>query len=327
MDLFSPSLASLRDEARFEEECFRQFNLHLKRNKVYRAFVEQLSKEKRNPQRIEDIPMLPIELFKGHEVILDGLESERRFCSSGTTGSNVSTHYVADTDLYRESFFGAFEHFYGNPEEYRILGLLPSYLERNDSSLVFMVNELIKKSKDKLSGTYLDKLDELAQVLSQAEHDTRPTVLIGVSFALLDLAERHPQALRNTIVVETGGMKGKRKEILRSELHHQLKEAFKLDVIHSEYGMTELLSQAWSKGNGWFSCPAWMRVLVRDTSDPFSRPPGIRSGGLDVIDLANRFSCPFIATQDLGKVRRDGTFEVLGRFDHSDVRGCNLMVI
>lgn len=310
----------------FNETAIRLFHLHAEKNPVYRGFLENLDLDGKSVESISEIPMLPIGLFKSQKVLLDGASAELTFSSSGTTGGILSQHSVADPALYQRSFIEGFKRVYGDPCNYRVLGLLPSYLERGDSSLVYMVNELIKHSNDEFSGMYLDRLDELASVLKKSEKKSKPTLLIGVSFALLDLSERHPMQLKQTTIIETGGMKGRRKELIRSELHTILQEAFGPEPIHSEYGMTELLSQAWSKGEGVFHCPPWMRVRIRDTRDPFTQLRPGRTGGIDIIDLANVYSCPFIATQDLGKLNEDGSFEVLGRFDASDIRGCNLMV-
>jgi hypothetical protein len=277
------------------------------------------------------------------------------FESSGTSGSTPSRHYLADASLYRRSFTECFRRFYNAPEKYCILALLPSYLERGGSSLVYMMNHLIGRSGHPDSGFYLDRLDSLAAILRKRRQDRHPTLLLGVSFALLDLAEQHPMELGDhTIMMETGGMKGRRKELVREELHRILTAAFGLPVIHSEYGMTELLSQAYAQGGGLFKAPPWMKILIRDPNDPLTiltpagndlRPdshPGFKddsaidfpaghqknpaSGGLNIIDLANLYSCSFIATGDLGTLYSDGRFEVTGRFDHADVRGCNLMV-
>lgn len=254
-------------------------------------------------------------------------KAELVFESSGTSGTDPSFHHVADASLYQKSFSTAFHHFYGNPAKYCILALLPAYLERSGSSLVYMMDQLITESKHPQSGFYLNNLEELSLILQKRNEDRTPTLLVGVSFALLELAEKHPMILgENSLVMETGGMKGRRKEMVRSELHEQLKMAFGLNTIHSEYGMTELNSQAYSKGDGIFQSPPWMKVVVRDPNDPLSLLPAGQSGGINIIDLANLNSCSFIATADLGKVFEDGSFEVLGRFDHSDIRGCNLLL-
>ena len=254
-------------------------------------------------------------------------DEEIIFTSSGTTGSVASKHYVTDLNLYEQSYLKGFESSYGPIDAYCVLALLPSYLERDGSSLIYMVNDLIDKSKHPYSGFFLSDLPKLESVLRELETQKQKTLLIGVSFALLDFAETFKLELEHTIVMETGGMKGRRKELIRKELHEQLKRGFCLQHIHSEYGMTELLSQAYSLGDSLFECPPWMKILVRDTEDPLSLLPKGKTGGINVIDLANVNSCSFIATQDLGKLYESGKFEVLGRFDHSDIRGCNLMAL
>jgi hypothetical protein len=270
---------------------------------------------------------LPIQFFKSREVLSSLDEVQEIFTSSGTTGSSISKHLVTDINLYKESYLKGFAHFYGNIEEYTILALLPNYLEREGSSLVFMVADLIQKSKKSESGFYLDNMQELAKKLIELNKNGQKTLLIGVSFALLDLIEMQQFNLKNTIIMETGGMKGRRKELVREELHAILKDGFGVTEIHSEYGMTELLSQGYSKGNGLFETPPWMKILTRDTEDALTINDSGKNGGINVIDLANYNSCSFIATQDLGKVHENGTFEIIGRFDSSDIRGCNLMVL
>lgn len=317
---------AVADPASFNALALDLFHLHATHNSVYRGFLEALGRPASAVRQIEDIPFLPIGLFRNHRVLLDGLAPALSFTSSGTTGAVTSTHEVPWPALYERSFLTSFSAAYGPPDRWRILALLPAYLERSGSSLVYMAEKLIAASGDPLSGTYLYQYDKLAQVLQQSEAEQKPTLLLGVTFALLDLAERFPMPLLHTVIMETGGMKGRRPEIVREELHAALHRAFGVPAVHSEYGMTELLSQAWSQGDGLFRCPPWMRVLARDVNDPFTRPPAGRTGGIDVIDLCNIASCPFISTQDLGRVHSDGSFEVLGRFDHSDVRGCNLLV-
>jgi phenylacetate-coenzyme A ligase PaaK-like adenylate-forming protein len=286
-----------------------------------------LFKNPSDTKRIEDIPFLPIQFFKTHQVITGEKEPHIIFSSSGTTGSTTSKHYVHDLKLYEQSFTKAFELQYGQPTDYVILGLLPSYLERTGSSLIYMVNHFIKHSPHPESNFYLNNLEELYKTLQSLESQGKKTLLIGVSFALLDFVEQYQLRLNHTIVMETGGMKGRRTELVRAELHEQLCQGFGVDCIHSEYGMTELLSQAYSKENGVFECPPWMKIVIRDTEDPLTILPPNKNGGINIIDLANLNSCAFIATQDLGKLHHNGSFEVIGRFDHSDVRGCNLMVM
>lgn len=317
----------VKDQLTFRATALEVFYYQAKHTPVYREYLASLGVDLMSVKEPEQIPFLPIEFFKSHKVMVEWKNAEVVFESSGTTGSEPSKHHVADTSLYRESFLRSFYGFYGSPEDLCILALLPSYLDRPGSSLVYMMDHLIRWSKHPDSGFYLENLEELASVLDRRNKDGNPTLLLGVSFALLDLAEKHPKTLgENIIPMETGGMKGKREELVRSELHARLKEAFGCSAIHSEYGMTELLSQAYSKGDGRFTCPPWMKVLVRDPNDPLSLQAPGQSGGLNIIDLANLNSCSFVATGDLGKIHEDGSFEVLGRFDQSDIRGCNLLV-
>ena len=325
--MLSQEIFNISTTHHFEKLALEVFSYQFQHNNVYRAFCSYLKKSPEKVTTVKDIPFLPIQFFKSHAVVSGTEPIEQVFTSSGTTGAQTSRHLVANLELYRGSFLNAFHYFYGNPSDYTILALLPSYLERSGSSLIFMVDELIKQSGKPHSGFYLHNLDELAKKLLQLEASEEKTILIGVSFALLDLVEKHHFSLKNTIVMETGGMKGRRKELVREELHQLLKEGFGLPKIHSEYGMTELLSQAYSTGNGVFKCPPWMKVYVRDTEDALQPLPFGKSGGLNIIDLANLNSCSFIATQDLGRVFSDGSFEVIGRFDNADIRGCNLMVL
>ena len=318
---------NIQSEQDFQNLALRIFNYQFEKNSVYRSFCDLLYKHPSDVKSIEEIPFLPIQFFKSHEVISSTESPKITFSSSGTTGSITSKHIVTDLELYESSFCKTFELFYGDISSYTVLALLPSYLEREGSSLIYMVNDLIQKSNNSHSGFYLNNLDELSQKLTALDASGQKVLLIGVSFALLDLVESKIFNLKNTVIMETGGMKGRRKEVTRKELHQTLTEGFGVDVIHSEYGMTELLSQAYSKGNGIFNTPPWMKVLARDTEDPFTILGPQKTGGLNVIDLANFNSCSFIATQDLGKVYLDYSFEVLGRFDHSDIRGCNLMVL
>lgn len=310
----------------FNARALELFQLHAAHNPVYRGFLNGLGLNWNEVESLERIPFLPISAFKNHRVLLDGLDPTSHFTSSGTTGATASVHHVPWPSVYERSFMRSFTRAYGDPATWRIVALLPAYLEREGSSLVYMAQRLIEATGDPLSGTYLYKYEEVSALLRRSEDEGKPTLLLGVTFALLDLAERFPQPLPHTIIMETGGMKGRRPEIVRDELHRILKEAFHVPAIHSEYGMTELLSQAWSKGEGRYTAPPWMRVMVRDPNDPLGYLPHGRTGGLNVIDLANVASCPFIATQDLGRMHTDGTFDVLGRFDHSDLRGCNLLM-
>lgn len=312
--------------AAFEALAMDLFRLHAAHNPVYGEYLRALRVDPGQVEREDQIPFLPISLFRNNLVLLDGLGADLQFTSSGTTSETTSTHHVPWPTLYERSFNTSFGAEYGRPSRWRILALLPAYLERPGSSLVFMVEKLIAQSGDVKSGTWLHDLDGLAALLRQSEAEGVQTLLFGVPFALLDLAEQYAMPLSHTVIIETGGMKGRRPEMVREELHGILKQAFSVPAIHSEYGMTELLSQAWSQGGGLYRCPPWMKVLTRDVNDPFTRTRPGRTGGIDVIDLCNIASCPFISTQDLGRVHPDGSFEVLGRFDNSDIRGCNLLV-
>ena len=318
---------NIQSTEEFNSVALKVFKHQFENNNVYRSFCDLLYIHSSDVKKIEEIPFLPIQFFKSHEVISSRKTIKETFTSSGTTGNNTSKHFVTDTEWYTKSYLKCFELFYGNIADYTILALLPNYLERTGSSLTYMVNDLIKKSNKPESGFYLNNLEELAEKLIEIDKKGTKTLLIGVSFALLDLIEKHQFQLKNTLVMETGGMKGRRKEIIRNELHELLCSGFGVNQIHSEYGMTELLSQGYSNGNGIFNCPSWMKILTRDTEDPLTILPKGKSGGINVIDLANYNSCSFIATQDLGKIYKDGSFEVIGRFDNSDIRGCNLMVL
>ena len=318
---------NIQNKYEFTEVALIVFKYQFKNNKVYRSFCDLLYIHPSNITTIEEIPFLPVQFFKNRKVISSLDEVQEIFTSSGTTGSATSKHLVTDINFYRESYLKGFAHFYGNIEEYAVLALLPNYLEREGSSLVFMVDDLIRKSKNLESGFYLDNIQELAKKLIELDKTGQKILLIGVSFALLDLIEMQQFNLKNTIIMETGGMKGRRKELIREELHTILQNGFGVTEIHSEYGMTELLSQGYSRGNGIFETPPWMKILTRDTEDALSINASGKNGGVNVIDLANYNSCSFIATQDLGKVYENETFEVLGRFDNSDIRGCNLMVL
>lgn len=317
---------ALQEQEGFEALALDLLHLHAEHSPIYGSYLKALGRSPESINGIDGIPFLPITLFRQHQVLLEGLKAEVLFTSSGTTGSITSTHHVPFVDSYERSFMSSFRAVYGDPAEWRILALLPAYLEREGSSLVYMAEKLIAATGDPLSGTYLYQYDKLAEIIRRSETEGQRTLLLGVTFALLDLSEQHPMVLEHTTIMETGGMKGRRPELVRDELHSILKKAFGVPTIHSEYGMTELLSQAWSTGEGRYRCPPWMRVRIRDVNDPFCTMPAGRTGGIDVIDLANAASCPFISTQDLGRMHPDGSFEVLGRFDHSQVRGCNLMM-
>lgn len=321
------SIFDISSKTEFETKCLEIFQFQYQNNGVYQRFCDYLNVKPERIDTLTKIPFLPIQFFKEHKVVSTLDEEEIIFTSSGTTGSVASKHYVMDLSLYKQSYLKGFKSSYGPIKNYCVLALLPSYLERDGSSLIYMVNDLINKSKHPFSGFFLNDLPKLESVLRELEAQKQKTLLIGVSFALLDFAETFKLELEHTIVMETGGMKGRRKELIRKELHEQLKRGFGVKQIHSEYGMTELLSQAYSLGDSLFKCPPWMKILVRDTEDPLSLLPIGKTGGINVIDLANVNSCSFIATQDLGKLYESGKFEVLGRFDHSDIRGCNLMAL
>jgi phenylacetate-coenzyme A ligase PaaK-like adenylate-forming protein len=310
----------------FNTRTLEIFHFQYQNNPVYRQFCDLLKKDLAEVKKPEDIPFMPIEFFKTHKVQSGKYTSEAIFTSSGTTGHQTSKHFVSDLSLYVESFRRSFKRFYGNIEDYTILALLPSYLEREGSSLIYMVNDLIKRSKSNHSGFYLNDIYKLKEKMDSLEAEQKKILLIGVSFALLDLVEKFSFKLKNTVVMETGGMKGRRKEMIRAELHKILGNGFGVEKIHSEYGMTELLSQAYSYGDGIFECPPWMKIIIRDPEDALSLLPPGKSGGINVIDLANINSCSFIATQDLGRNIGAGKTEILGRFDNSDIRGCNLLV-
>ena len=318
---------TISSQKQFEKIALKVFRFQYENNLVYQEFCDFLKIDKQSVKTLQQIPFLPIQFFKNHNVVSNTNEIQETFTSSGTTGMITSKHLVTDVSLYEQSYRNAFSEFYGNIEDYAILALLPSYLERSGSSLIYMVKDLIELSNNEHSGFYLHNYDELIAKLIELDNAGQNILLIGVTYALLDLVEKQKFQLKNTIIMETGGMKGKRKELIREELHEILCDGFGVSSIHSEYGMTELLSQAYSLGNGIFECPAWMQILIRDTEDAMTYVSNGKTGGINVIDLANINSCSFIATQDLGKKYPNNSFEVLGRFDNSDIRGCNLMVI
>ncbi|MGL2992482.1 acyl transferase [Flavobacterium sp. TSSA_36] len=320
-------LFSISNQKQFEKIALKTFRYQYENNLVYQEFCDLLKTNVQKVKTLQQIPFLPIQFFKSHTVVSNNETPQAIFTSSGTTGMITSKHLVTDVTLYEESYRRGFSQFYGNIEDYVVLALLPSYLEREGSSLIYMVEDLIQLSNQPESGFYLNNHDELIEKLIALDNAGQNVILIGVTYALLDLIEKRKFQLQNTIIMETGGMKGKRKEMIREELHEQLCAGFGVSSIHSEYGMTELLSQAYSLGEGVFECPSWMQILIRDTEDALSYITNGKTGGINVIDLANRNSCSFIATQDLGKKNPNNSFEVLGRFDHSDIRGCNLMVV
>ena len=326
MDL-RKQIFSIETQADFVAVALQVFAYQYENCKIYRKYVDMLHRNPSEITAIEQIPFLPIEFFKTQQVIAEGKSPQICFTSSGTTGNQTSTHFVADKTLYEESFLRCFRQFVGNPKDYSILALLPSYLEQGNSSLIYMLNELIVQSENPDSGFYLYDFEEFANKINQLAVQNKKILVFGVGFALLDVAERYQFSGKNLIVFETGGMKGRRREISREDLHQKLQIGFGVNTIHSEYGMTELLSQAYAANGKSFQSPAWMKVLIRDTQDPLSivNQPLIR-GGVNVIDLANLYSCSFIATQDLGKTHPDGSFEILGRMQNADIRGCNMLV-
>ena len=325
--ILAADIFAISSQKQFEKIALKIFRYQYENNLVYQEFCNFLKIDLHHVKSLQEIPFLPIQFFKSHQVVSNRNAIQETFTSSGTTGMITSKHLVTDITLYEKSYRKGFSQFYGNIEDYVVLALLPSYLEREGSSLIYMVKDLIEKSNHSESGFYLHNHDELIETLIDLDQAGQNVILIGVTFALLDLIEIHKFQLQHTIIMETGGMKGKRKEMIREELHEQLCTGFGVSAIHSEYGMTELLSQAYSLGNGLFECPSWIQILIRDTEDALTYIADGKTGGINVIDLANINSCSFIATQDLGKKNPNNSFEVLGRFDNSDIRGCNLMVL
>jgi hypothetical protein len=325
----SQEIFSIDSSESFKKFTLETFRLQSTQNEVYKKYLQLLKCDANSIHSVSEIPFLPIEFFKTHDVMVQNHvpdKASQTFTSSGTTGMEVSRHIVNDISIYENSFRKGFELFYDRISDYCILALLPSYLERKGSSLVYMMNALIEDSQHPLSGFYLHDHDKLFEVLKELQKKNQKTLLLGVTYALLDFAEQHPIDFPSLIVMETGGMKGKREEMIRSEVHQILKKGFGVKHIHSEYGMTELLSQAYSKGEGIFNCPPWMKIIIHQQHDLFSEEEKGKTGVISVIDLANINSCSFITTQDVGRAHADGSFEVLGRTDFSDVRGCNLMV-
>ncbi len=313
----------IKSEEEFANLCLQAFEYQYKNNENYKRYCNLLKIKTVN--KINEIPFLPISFFKTNKILTKTKDFEVIFSSSSTTGSIPSLHYVSDIKVYEKSFVKNFEYFYSSPSNYVILALLPSYLEREGSSLIYMAKDLINLSQKPESGFFLNQHEELHQIIQSLEKKSQKYILLGVSFAILDFAEKYKLNLNHGIIMETGGMKGRRKEITRNELHKILKTAFSCENIHSEYGMTELLSQAYSKKDGIFECPPQMKVLIRDPYDALSVKT-IGKGALNIIDLANINSCCFIETSDLGSVFSDGSFEISGRFDDSEIRGCNLMI-
>jgi len=315
------------NDSTFEDIALKLFLKQAQENKVYGDFIRNLGIQPSSIDRLERIPFLPITFFKNHDVVTGQWpHPEIVFTSSGTTGVSTSRHLVPQLSFYLEHAKRNFEAFFGSLADYHILALLPSYLEREGSSLIAMIDYFIQQSGSPHGGFYLHNYDELIQKATSLKHDNRKVLLFGVSFALLELAERYEVDLSHCLVLETGGMKGRRKELTREELHNFLQEKFRVKTILSEYGMTELMSQAYSMGSGLYGTPPWMKVVIRDINDPFELERAEKTGGVNIIDLANVYSCGFIETQDLGRVSQNGNFEILGRFDNSDIRGCNLLV-
>ncbi|MFN8290054.1 MAG: acyl transferase [Chitinophagaceae bacterium] len=313
-------------EQQFTAMALETFRFQWEGNPVYRAYTDAIGTNPAQVRSLAQIPFLPVRFFKTHTIKTGNFDEAALFESSGTTGMINSRHFVKDLTWYEESFTRCFEQFYGSARDWCLLALLPSYLERSHSSLIYMTGKLIERTGHPQSGFYLYDTDALMDVLDQLGQERQKTLLLGVTFALLDLAERYRRPLPYTVIMETGGMKGRRKEMIRQEVHAILKDAFGVSTVHSEYGMTEMLSQAYSKGEGIYRCPSWMKILVRDDEDPFLvKEEG--AGTINVIDLANKYSCSFIATDDAGRLYPDGSFEVLGRVDGSDLRGCSLLVV
>lgn len=329
-DVFTDQIFDIANKEDFEKAAIRQFHFQYEKSPVYRSFCEQMRIDKDQIRKSHQIPFLPISFFKTHKVQTTQFIPECIFESSGTTGSTSSRHLIKDIAVYEKSFFTHFHSFYGSPKNYCILALLPSYQQKGNSSLVYMVKRLMEVSGHETNHFYLNNVEALYDALLKNEKNAQKTLLIGVTYALLDFADAFPFPLQHTIVMETGGMKGRKKEQVRSEVHQQLLEKFRLQQIHSEYGMTELLSQAYSTGSGLFRSPPWMQVFIREEDDPrvvIHNPETPKSGALNIIDLANVYSCSFIATEDVGKLYPDGRFEVLGRIDNSDIRGCSLLAV
>jgi hypothetical protein len=328
MKILEPNINSIfkiNSEEEFNKKALEIFRFQAKNNKVYKKFISLLNLNIDNVNQVEEIPYLPISFFKSEEVVIHN-SYQKVFKSSGTTGQIRSQHFIYSLEVYINSFVSGINHFYSNFQDYTILALLPSYLEQGDSSLVYMVDYLISETKEKQSSFYLNNQEELSNKIDELEQKNEKFILFGVSYALLDFKDKFPKNLKSGIVMETGGMKGRRKEVTKKELHIELINGFGTEEIHSEYGMTELLSQAYSLKNGIYNCPPWMKVLIKNSTDPFQISSKESKGLINIIDLANLYSCSFIATDDIGKIERENEFSVLGRFDTSEIRGCNLMV-
>lgn len=319
-------ILNISSSQEFEKFSIQIFNQQFEKNTIYREFCRLTGKNPSNIKSSFEIPFLPIQFFKTHKIISSNQPIQKTFHSSGTTKDNLSKHHITDLKLYEDCFLKIFMDFYGHPSKYNIIALLPTYLENKNSSLIYMVNKLIEKSENKHSGFCLDNYKELKEKLLYLEGEGKKTILFGVSYALLNLIDFHKFKLKKTTIIETGGMKGNRKELIKSELHEILKNGFGVKNINSEYGMTELMSQAYSIHNEKFKSPPWMKIYIRESEDPMNIKTDNKSGGINIIDLANYNSCSFIATDDLGKLDKDGNFEILGRLDNSDQRGCNLLI-
>lgn len=322
----SNKILNISSSQEFEKFSIQIFNQQFEKNTIYREFCRLTGKNPSNIKSSFEIPFLPIQFFKTHKIISSNQPIRKTFHSSGTTKDNLSKHHITDLKLYEDCFLKIFMDFYGHPSKYNIIALLPTYLENKNSSLIYMVNKLIEKSENKHSRFYLDNYKELKEKLLYLEGGGKKTILFGVSYALLNLIDFHKFKLKKTTIIETGGMKGNRKELIKSELHEILKNGFGVKNINSEYGMTELMSQAYSIHNEKFKSPPWMKIYIRESEDPMNIKTDNKSGGINIIDLANYNSCSFIATDDLGKLDKDGNFEILGRLDNSDQRGCNLLI-
>jgi phenylacetate-coenzyme A ligase PaaK-like adenylate-forming protein len=322
----SNKILNISSSQEFEKYSIEIFNYQFEKNAIYREFCRLTGKNPSNIRSSFEIPFLPIQFFKTHKIISSNQPIKKTFYSSGSTKNNLSKHHIIDLKLYEDCFLKIFVNFYGSPSQYNIIALLPTYLENKNSSLIYMVNKLIEKSENKHSEFYLDNYKKLKEKLLYLEEGDKKTILFGVSYALLNLIDFYKFKLKKTIIIETGGMKGKRKELIKSELHQMLKIGFGVKNINSEYGMTELISQAYSIHNEKFKSPPWMKIYIRESEDPMKIKTDNKSGGINIIDLANYNSCSFIATDDLGKLDKNGNFEILGRLDNSDQRGCNLLI-
>ena len=322
----SNKILNISSSQEFEKYSIEIFNYQFEKNTIYREFCKLTGKNPSNIRSSFEIPFLPIQFFKTHKIISSNQPIKKTFYSSGSTKNNLSKHHIIDLKLYEDCFLKIFMNFYGSPSQYNIIALLPTYLENKNSSLIYMVNKLIEKSENKHSKFYLDNYKKLKEKLLYLEEGDKKTILFGVSYALLNLIDFYKFKLKKTIIIETGGMKGKRKELIKSELHQMLRIGFGVKNINSEYGMTELISQAYSIHNEKFKSPPWMKIYIRESEDPMNIKTDNKSGGINIIDLANYNSCSFIATDDLGKLDKNGNFEILGRLDNSDQRGCNLLI-